>query len=124
MNTKNMLNAYADLQDQKAFLGLKKQELIDQVLTEEVKQQLDDIDFEFAEMCIRDSLSIADVADKIKFQVISEGASVKGERFRASFVKGRVTWNTKALEGYVIANPEINVFRKVGNPSVRLAAVR
>ncbi len=124
MNTKNMLNAYADLQDQKAFLGLKKQELIDQVLTEEVKQQLDDIDFEFAEKLETVDLSIADVADKIKFQVISEGASVKGERFRASFVKGRVTWNTKALEGYVIANPEINVFRKVGNPSVRLAAVR
>lgn len=124
MNTKNLLNAYADLQDQKAFLALKKQELVDEVLTEEVKQKLSDIDFEFAEKFETVDDGIGSLMHTIKEQVISEGASVKGDRFRASFVKGRVTWNTRALEGYAAAHPEIKEFRKVGNPSVRLAAVK
>jgi len=40
--------------------------------------------------------------------------------YKAIYVKGRITWNTKALIGYAIAYPEVEQFKKVGKPSVKI----
>ena len=57
---------------------------------------------------------------EIKRMVITSGESCKGDGYNALFVKGRVTWDTKALNGYAIARPEIEQFRKIGRPSARI----
>ena len=101
----------------------RKQEMMNSVITEEVKQQLKDIDEEFAADLEHFDKYIADIKDKIKEELLAHGESVKGEHMRATFVKGRVTWDSKGLEGYSAANPTILRFRKEGNPSVRFGNV-
>ena len=56
--------------------------------------------------------------------VKTHGASVKGEFLHAVWAKGRVNWNTSALEGYAAAHPEIEQFKTVGEPSISIRAIR
>lgn len=63
------------------------------------------------------------LTEAVKASVIAEGESVKGERLQAVWVKGRTSWDTKALDGYSAAHPEIERFRKVGEPNVTIRTV-
>lgn len=56
--------------------------------------------------------------------VLSKGESVKGELLQAVFSKGRTTWDSKRLEGFALAHPEINKLKKVGKPSVAIREVK
>lgn len=56
--------------------------------------------------------------------VVDKGESIKGEELQAVFSKGRTTWDTKKLEGYAIAHPEIDKLKKVGKPSVAIREVK
>lgn len=60
---------------------------------------------------------------EIKEQVKHHGATVKGAHIMAVWSKGRVSWDTKGLDGYAAAHPEIDRFRHVGEPSVSFRAV-
>lgn len=55
-----------------------------------------------------------------KRQVIATGETAKVEGVAVVFVKGRASWNTKALDGYAAAHPEIEQFRTQGQPSARV----
>ena len=52
---------------------------------------------------------------------IMRGQSAKVDGLAVTFVKGRTSWDTKALEGYAAAHPEIERFKSEGNPSARLS---
>ncbi len=41
----------------------------------------------------------------------------------AVWSKGRETWDTKSLDGYALAHPEIASLRKVGDPSVSIRKI-
>ena len=69
------------------------------------------------------SENIAALEAEIKQAVISAGTTVKGSFIQAVFTKGRVSWDTKSLDGYAVAHPELLSLRKVGEPSVSLRAV-
>jgi len=49
---------------------------------------------------------------------------VKGRELEAVYVKGRISWDNKALDGYAAAHPEIGAFRKQGDPSVSIRGVK
>lgn len=55
--------------------------------------------------------------------VLAHGASVKAEHVHAVYTKGRVTWDSKLLDGFAIAHPEIKAARKEGEPSVSLRVI-
>jgi hypothetical protein len=99
-------------------IGQEKQALIDQVLTPEIKEKLAEIDAEFDpkvdELAQQKSMLEAD----IKHEVLSAGRTVKGTYHSFVWSKPRVSWDTKALDGYALAHPEIQQFRTEGNPSV------
>ena len=101
----------------------KKQDLMNSVLTDEIKQQLKDIEDEFSVDVEHFDEYITDIKAKIKEDSLVHGESVKGEHMKVTWVKGRVTWDSKGLEGYAIANPLILKFRKQGNPSIRFGNV-
>ena len=50
--------------------------------------------------------------------VKAAGETVKGDRLMLVYGKPRETWDTKALTGYAAAHPEIERFKKVGEPTV------
>lgn len=122
-----MLDELAELHSQRDLAQMEqkrlKQEQIDAVLTDEIKTRLAEIDAEFAGKSDIASDKIASLEAEIKKLVTEKGASVKGEFLHAVFAKGRVTWDTKALDGYVKAHPELTEFRKEGEPSVSLRKV-
>ena len=118
------LNELADIQAQLDVIELDHHELIDSVLTDEIKEQLADIDYEFDEKSKVAKEKANNLRDIIKAQVIELGDSVKGEYLHAVYNKGRVSWDTKALNGYAAAHPDVLQLRKTGDPSVTIRVVK
>lgn len=75
------------------------------------------------EIAVRTELvngTIAALEEMIKSECLAQQHSTKGTRLRVEYAKGRVTWDNKGLEGYAAAHPEINQFRKEGQPSAKI----
>lgn len=66
----------------------------------------------------------SELTEAINKAVLEKKESVKGELLHAVFSLGRTTWDTKKLEGYAIAHPEINELKKTGSPSVSIREVK
>ena len=86
----------------------------------EVAQALADIDTEFSPKETLVSEKIEELEEQIKKAVLEAGKSVKGGSHHAVFTNGRVTWETKGLDGLIVAFPDLEKFRKVGQPSVSI----
>jgi hypothetical protein len=117
------LDQLANYQAQKDYFALHKQELIDQVLTPEIKARLDEIEVEFADRLQAANDHIAALEEEIKQDVLRHGASIKGAFLRAVWNKGRVTWDTRALDEFAITHPEVSSYRKQGEPFIRISKV-
>ncbi len=89
-----------------------------------VQDQLDALEAEYLPMANTISTRIAELEAEAKAQAIKSGESIKGAYLMAVYAKPRVTWDSTKLDGYAAAHPEINAFRKVGEPSVSFRAVK
>ncbi len=121
---KELLDRLAEYQSQRDSANLEKQALIDDVYTNEIKHRMAEIEAEFAGKTETVNENIAAIEAEIKQAVINHGASVKGSFFHAVFTKGRVSWDTKSLDGYATAHPELLTFRKEGDPSVSIRTAK
>lgn len=117
------LDVLAEHQAQRDAVALQKQALIDEILTAELKAQLAEIDAEFADKASVVTKKITDLEAKIRENIALHGASVKGQYLHAVWVKGRVSWDNKAMDGYAVDHPEILFMRKEGDPSVSIRKV-
>lgn len=108
---RDLLDILTDLVDQQEVLAAPYKERIT-TLKEEMSQTTGDLDEQ-----------IKSLQKAVRQAVIAHGASIKTARVQVSFVQPRVTWDSKRLEGYAEAHPEIKSFRKVGQPSVRITVV-
>ncbi len=110
------LDAHLDI------VQMDKKKAIDSVMTSEIKEVLNAIDAEFDEISEAIAATAATLEAEVKAEVLANGASTKkgSDHYGASFVKGRVTWDTRALDGYAAAHPEIEKFKSPGKPSVRI----
>ena len=120
MNTVEKLNQLGELAAQEDLLRMKKQELIDSVLTDEIKQQLQDIEDETAPEFEAIAEKQAALTEEIKADVLAGGETVKGDMYQAVWVKGRVKINDKAFFEYLKVHPELAYMRSVGDPSVSI----
>ena len=121
---KELLDRLAEYQSQRDAANLEKQALIDEVYTPEIKQRIAEIEAEFSGKTETVNENIAALEAEIKQAVINHGASVKGSFFHAVFAKGRVSWDTKSLDGYATAHPELLTFRKEGDPSISIRTAK
>ena len=119
-DVKKMLDNLANYEDKKTLINLQKQELIDTILTDEIKQAIKEIDAEFSSKFEAADDNISSLRASIKDAVLSSGEKVKGEYLQAVYMKGRHKWDTKGLKGYAKAYPEVNEFYTAGNPSVSI----
>jgi len=117
------LEQLAEYQAQMQLAEIDKQTLIDAVLTPEIKQKLADIDAEFSDKHDAVMENIANLTDEIKKEVVSHGATVKSAHLMAVYSKGRISWDTKILDGLAIVFPKLNEARKEGEPSVSIRKV-
>ena len=119
----NDLDKLANIEAQLDVLRLQRQELIDTVLTDEIKQQIEDINTEFDTQSLAAEQNAQQLRERIKEDVLEHGGTVKGEFLQAVWNKARVSWDSHALKGYAAVHPEINQLRKIGNPSVTIRKV-
>lgn len=116
-----LLEMYTDLILQMDQVKADKQHVIDQILPKSVRDQLDDVEAEFETDLASLRAKQKMVEDQLRHTVINTGVKkVQGSTYTATLVKGRTSWDTKTLEGMVALVPQIEVARKIGNPSVRI----
>ena len=121
---KQKLDQLAEFQSARDVAMLEKQSLLDEIYTAEIKARMAEIEAEFVGKTEAVNENIAALEAEIKQAVLAHGASVKGSFFHAVFAKGRVSWDTKSLDGYATAHPELLSFRKEGEPSVSLRVAK
>jgi hypothetical protein len=98
----------------------EKQTLLDSLIPPEIKLKMQDIEEEFEDKITQANENVQSLESAIKSEVKAFGQSVKGELVMAVWAKPRVTWDTKGLEGFLVAHPEIKAFRKEGEPTVSI----
>ena len=120
MNAQDYLNEYSDNLAGIDVLNSNKQELIDSVLTPEIKEKLAEIDAEFAPKI--DELNTRNQAliDTIKGEVLAAKETLSGKYHQAVYSPGKKSWDDNKLMGYAAAHPEIKEFRSIGKPSVAI----
>ena len=121
---KQKLDQLAEFQSERDVAMLEKQRLLDEVYSAEIKTRMAEIEAEFAGKTEAVNENIAALEAEIKQAIITHGASVKGSVLHAVFAKGRVSWDTKSLDGYATAHPELLTFRKEGEPSVSIRVAK
>ena len=123
MNTAEMLEQLSEFYAQLDVLQLQKADLLDTVMPPEIKQAVEDVNAEFAdkETAVRENM--ADLEAQVKQAVIDDGETAKGGVLQAVFNKGRVSWDSRKLEGLMIAFPKLQDARKQGNPYVAIKKV-
>lgn len=121
---KQALNQLADYQAQQDTLRLEQEELINKLMPPEIKKAIEDIRAEYAVKSSAAAENIEQLQNEIKAAVKELGASVKSDLLHAVFSSGRTTWDSKGLDGYVVAHPEVEKFKKVGEASVSIRAAK
>ena len=123
MTIETKLDELSELYAQRDLSALEKQKLIDAILTDEIKAKIAEVEAEFSGKAESVNEKISLLESEVKELVKKSGATVKGQFLHAVFTKGRVTWDSKSLDGYVKAHPELTEFRKEGEPSVSLRKI-
>jgi hypothetical protein len=123
MDIYEKIEKYSDLTFGIDAINQEKQALIDEVLTPEIKEKLAEIDAEFDPKVEEILQQKSTLEAEIKQEVLQAGRTVKGTYHAFVWSKPRVSWDTKALDGYAAAHPEIQRFRAEGAPSVSVRKV-
>ena len=123
MDTKAKLDKLSELQAQADVIRLHFDDLKAQILTPELQQALADIDAEMNTSLSALQDGINNLTAEIKEDVVRGGTTIKGDYLMAVWNKGRISWDTKGLDGFAIAHPEMSAFRKEGDPSVTIREV-
>ena len=118
-----MLDKLAEYQAQRLMLVMDKQELTDAILTPDIVAKIEEIDIEFRSKVEGVDANIAALTEQIKTAVIQNGASVKGSHLHAVYAKGRVSWDSRKLEGLMMVIPQVAEARKEGEPSVSIRKI-
>ena len=120
MDIVKKLDELASYQAQVDALALQKRELLEAAMPAEVKQRMAEIEAEFSGKAETAQENIATLTAEIKEAVKAEGKSIKGTILQAVYNKGKVTWETKGLDGLIVAVPQLVQFRKEGEPFVTI----
>ncbi len=113
-----MLDGLADIRAEIEKVAQAKQTYIDSLLDGHAST-LSAYDAQIAPLSAR----AVELENAIKAAVASGGKTVKASSLQAVWAAGRVSWDSKGLEGVAVVMPEILKFRKVGEPSVSIRPV-
>ena len=67
---------------------------------------------------------IAELRAEVQSEVLAGGATVKGSVYMAVWNKGRVSWDSKKLDGMMSIIPALKDARKEGEPTVSFRSVK
>jgi hypothetical protein len=113
-----LLEKLTEVEDLLAVTRLEYDELKDKALTPKVRAELEAIEAEMRPRIDNGESLVRTLKLDIKEMVIRAGATVKGGRMQAVYMNGRKSIDTKGLEGYAVAHPEVRAFITDNKPSV------
>jgi len=115
-----MLYNLHDCEHSLAALQVKRDELIDQVMPDEIKQAIAEIHAEFDPRLTIAAASVENIKQSIREEILKLGRTVENEFYQVQWKKGRSGgFDTKMLEGMARLTPQINDARKPdGEPTV------
>jgi uncharacterized protein YifE (UPF0438 family) len=85
-----------------------------------VQPELDALDAEFAALIAEKEEAASLAESDVRDAALAYGASYKHAGVHAVYSRGRATWDGKGLAEYARDHPEVEAFKKVGEPSVSL----
>lgn len=83
-------------------------------------EDLERVKADVTEQIAGDVAQASELQEQIKAEILSRGMSVKGQYLHAVYAKGRVSWDSKMLEGFALAHPVILQAKSEGKPSVTI----
>lgn len=89
-----------------------------------VQAELDALETEYAPLLQEPQGVISNLETEIKNDVLLNGATIQRSKYKAVYMQGRVTWDTKGITKYAETNPEVLKFKKQCQPSVSIRTVR
>jgi len=120
MDARELLVEYENLQAHSDALALRMEAETNAVLTDEQRAEIAAIKADYAISFTGLKAELDMLYEAIKRAVIAEGAPVDGERLRAVYVKPRITWDSKKLEGLAMVIPQVLDARKEGEASIQI----
>lgn len=122
MNEKiaSMLDQLAEFKSQRDLVDIWKKEAIKKAMPPTVVKILEDINAEYDQKCEAVDENISNLEKAIKEEVLKVGKTVGGKYFEARYNQGKVSWDTKALDGMAKLIKEIATCRKVGDPYISI----
>lgn len=122
-NILRTIEELADARDARAALAAaydaKKADIMRQIADE-----LAALDAEYAPLLAAADEQIKTLAQDIRAAVLQHGASVRGSRIQAVYIRGRTTWDTKGLLRYAMRYPDVLTYRKESAPTVQLRMIK
>ena len=115
-----------DLFEARCFLDtlhLRRKDAIDALITPEIRAKMLSIEAEFEPGLAEQSERIASLETAVKNRVLAEACSTKGTHLHAVWMKGGVTWDSKKLDAYAVADQKMLAFRTKGSPSVTIRSI-
>lgn len=123
-STEEKLNKLSELKSTMDELEAQRDEEVKTVLTPEPQAQVDKI-FDKWDSSIEDTKAqMTKLREEIESEVLSGGKTVKGARLMGVWNKGRVSWDSKKLDGMMALIPQLTEARKVGEPTVSIREVK
>jgi hypothetical protein len=123
MNANELLEQLENAYAQRDLLVIDYNQARDDAIPDDVQAALADIDAEFLPKKDAIEEKIAELEEQVKAVVIEGGQTIKAGALMAVFVKGRVKWDDKKLEGMMSLIPEIADARSEGKPTVQIRKV-
>lgn len=117
---KDQLNRLARFRSHLEVADTERAEKERALYTPELLVQFEDIKAEYEAQTAVLKTTVTALELEIKAAVAELGATVSGDELQAVWAKGRASWDTKALDGYGAAHPELMQFKTVGDPSVSI----
>lgn len=116
------LERLSNLRNAAEFTRLDYETKRTQIL-KQVQAELDALDLEYKPVMERAEENIDALENEIKTDVLLYGESVSGGMYRATYTRGRVSWDNDGITKYAESHPDVLQFRKQGQPIVSLRVV-
>lgn len=119
-----LLDRLADERSAADALVAERDGLVASCIPVEVTEKIARVKETYSQALADRSAAIEQLESLVKEKAITGGVTVKGKSLMAVFLPGRVSWDTKMLQGLALAFPKIMDASKVGDPSASIQKLR
>lgn len=92
-------------------------------ILKQIQAELDALDSEYQPILDSAEENISTLENEIKTDVLLYGESITSGSYRATYSKGRISWDNEGMEKYAASHPDVVQFRKQGQPIISLRIV-